>query len=174
MPDLTTLLSKFLTALYGGFGGANYLPSGPLSSQFTSVSNVSTTETDLMTYALPAGALSANGKGVRIKAWGSFAANGNSKAVKLVFGATTLHTRTASTNGGMWVFDSIVLRTSATAQIGTAELRESTATTNTLYSGENTTPAETLSGAVTIKVTGTSAVGSSDITQLGMLIEALP
>jgi len=144
---------------------------GVLSCNVTPASNVGTAETDLMTYSLPANALSANTKGVRITVWGSTAANANSKAVRLYFGATQVSAIAGIvTSATGWHLAAIVVRTGAAAQTagGTSFIGNNTGGAVT------TTPTETLSGIVVIKITGTSAVGSSDVTANGMLVEALP
>ena len=49
-----------------------------------------TTETVLKTWDLPAGALARDHQGIRMHAFGSFAANANGKTVRIRFGATTV------------------------------------------------------------------------------------
>lgn len=170
MADLQTLLNKFLASLYGGFGtGVTYLPGGVLSSQITPVSNVSTTETDLMSYTLPANALSADGKGVRVTAFGTSAANGNTKTARLYFGATLVATQVFTSSASSWHIVADIVRTGAATQTAGAYI------ITALFVGTTftTAPTETLSGAVVIKATGQSGTGSSDVTQTGMLVEAL-
>jgi hypothetical protein len=58
----------------------------------SAVGNVGGGEDDLMSYTLPANALSAAGKGVRITANGTTANNSNPKTVKLYFGGTEIAT----------------------------------------------------------------------------------
>jgi hypothetical protein len=144
---------------------------GVLNSQFAAVSNGTTVETDLLTYTLPASALATNGQGVRITAWGTTAANGNSKSVRLYFGATAVTVQVGIVASATpWYHSAVVLRASATTQ---------TAGSVSFIVGNvgaplTTTPGETLSGAVVLKVTGTSAVAGGDITSAGFLVEALP
>ncbi len=174
MADLTTMLSTFLSALYGGFGtGITYLPAGviPGSVNTTPVSNTGTAETDLMSYVLPAGALSANGKGIRATAWGTTAANGNTKTIKYYFGSTGTTFVNSALNTGVWRVTFDVIRASATTQESNSFAIDNT--------GSNATPrrvaySETLASAVTIKITGQSGTTSNDITQTGMIIEVLP
>ena len=137
----------------------------------TAVGNVGTGTDDLMTYALPANSMSANGKGIRITAWGTAANNANAKTVTVVFGGTTLlSTALTASQVDVWWAEAVVIRTSATAQEAFAELTQGG--TVTLSDVEQSTPAETLSGAVTIKCTGT-ATSDNDIVQEGMVIEFL-
>jgi hypothetical protein len=176
--DTTTLLAGFLNALRSGTPtvpvGGSLTTAGIVTSLFTSTtaaSNVSTTETDLITYSLPANTLSANGQKVRITTWGTIAANANSKTVKLYFGSTAVVTRTSTLNNGSWVVTGLVARTGATTQI---EVGSNVFSADLALIPSTASPAETLSGAVTIKVTGTSATASSDVTALGMYVEWVP
>lgn len=169
-PDVDTkIVTQFDPTLL--FGTATYLPSGVIYRNVVPASNVGTAETDLMSYPLPAGAISADGKGVRITTWGTTAANVNVKAVRLYFGAQQVSAIAGiATSGTAWYLSSIVLRKSATTQTagGTSFINNNTGGAFAV------TPAETLSGIVVIKITGTSAVGSNDVTVACLLVEALP
>ena len=139
-----------------------------------------TTETTLKTWDLPAGALATDDQGIRIHAFGSFAANANDKTVRIKFGATTVLTYTGAgpgTGGGGWAQVDL-FRTGGTAQkaipwlvSGIGNWGDPAFTTTTGH----TTPAETLSGAVTIKVTGENGTGTADdIVCEGFSVEFLP
>jgi hypothetical protein len=79
----------------------------------------------------------------------------------------------ASTATGTWQASGIVGRTSATAQI--AWMRSAQASGGNEVGNVNTvtTPAETLSGSVIVKVTGQSNTTSNDIVIKGFVIEIL-
>jgi hypothetical protein len=101
MADLTTLLNKFLQNLYAGvldLGGSSTvtigsgtsvtsvavgsgtttaLVGGTLFTSTTAAATTGTAEETLMSYTMPANTLAVNGRGVRITAWGSTAANVN-------------------------------------------------------------------------------------------------
>ena len=128
-----------------------------------------TVEKTLITYSLPANRLGVNGQAVRITAWGSTAATGNTKTIRLKFGATTIRAIGPSAINGLdWRIDSLVVRTGATAQDAMATESLDTVAQDTTI----TTPAETLSGAVVIKITGQNATAAAnDIVAEGMLIE---
>jgi hypothetical protein len=135
-----------------------------------------TTETDLWTYSLPANALSADGKGVRITVFGTTAATANTKNIRLYFGSTVLESGGAlALNGNAWRVVAEVYRTGASAQLASALATVSindgsTGTARTRL----TTPAETLSGAITIKVTGQNGTAAAnDIVFRGAIVEAL-
>lgn len=178
MADLTTLLSKFLTALWAGAasmpvgsGGATAAVSGVLSVNTTQAgTGADTNETDLWTYTLPANTLTRNGDAVRITAWGSLGADANTKTGRLYFGSTVISTLSTTNNAGIWRFDAVIVRTSATAQLSDALVSAGTA----LGTATVTTPSEALSGAVVIKVTGQngSAV-ANDVVFRGAIVEAL-
>ena len=135
----------------------------------TVVGNVGTGEDDLITYTLPGDSLSADGKAVRITAWGQVAANGNTKTIRLDFGATTIRAIGPSAMSGLdWKIEGLVIRTGATAQDAVATELLDTATQDSTI----TTPAETLSGDIVIKTTG-EATSDNDITCEGLLVEKL-
>lgn len=65
---------------------------------------------------LPANALNVNGKGVRIRAWFSTAANVNSKSANIKFGATVLATATTTTSAQGLIVEAVVVRRGAASQ----------------------------------------------------------
>ena len=140
-----------------------------------------TTETVLKTWDLPAGALATDDQGIRIHAFGSFAANANDKTVRIKFGATTVLTYAGAgngTGGGGWRAQVDLFRTGGTAQKAIpwflSVIGNWAAPTFTTTTG-HTTPAETLSGAVTIEVTGQNGTGTADdIVCEGFYVEFLP
>lgn len=140
-----------------------------MKTDVAAVGNVDAGEDDLISYSLVAATLGTVNDAVRIKAWGSTAANANSKTIKLKFGATTLMSVTAPVNAGVWTIDALVVRTAAATQDAWAEYRDD------IPNGEQTlsAPTETLSGAITIKCTG-EGTATNDIVQEGMMVEYLP
>lgn len=150
----------------------NSLLTCALFTSTTAVSNVSTTETDLITYSLPANTLSANGQAVRITAYFTTANNANNKTLRLYFGATLLYDSGAVAFANRsHKIEAMVIRTGATAQAGAGTYVDSS---GSVGMRAWSTPAETLSGAVTIKGTGTSGTASSDVTQVAMVVEWVP
>lgn len=155
----------------GGAGaGAGQFPVLLTSNATTTGTGANTTETDLWTYSLPAGTLSTNLWGVRIKAWGTTGANANNKTFKVYFGATQIVALSTTANASGWTSLGTVLRTAAATQQAGAQLQIGLGTTQST----STAPAETLSGAVTIKVTGQngSAV-ANDCVFRGATVELL-
>mgnify|MGYP001585906227 CR=1 FL=1 len=152
-----------------GTGAGTAKSPGVANVNTTAVGNVGVGTDDLMTYSHPANSLSANGKGVRITAWGTAANNANAKTVTLAYGATTLvSTVLTVSHVGTWRIVGEVIRTGAATQEAIAQLNQGG--TTTLVDVEQTAPAETLSGAVTIKCTGT-ATADNDIVQECMVVE---
>lgn len=61
-----------------------------------------TSETDLYTYTVPANALVANSNGLRMSVKGNFAANANSKTIKVYFGGSQIAGLAVTLNGSGW------------------------------------------------------------------------
>jgi hypothetical protein len=154
-----------------GLSDTNQTLVGVINVNTTQAGSNLAVETDLMTYALPANALSANNKGVRIQAWGTFAANANSKAVRLYFGATRVNNNFIGTfNSSGWYVEGVILRTGASAQVATGKTEIEA--TNEYRPATFTTPAENTANAITIRVTG-QGVANNDIVARAMVIEII-
>jgi hypothetical protein len=183
--DLTTKATGALPVANGGTGGtdaatarANLAAVGSLCVYGSGAGsgNVSTGETDLgTTCTLAANTLSANNKGVEIFASGTFANNGNSKTVKLYFGATSLVARiSAVTNTGTWWIQATVIRTGTATQVTSAFSGVTNGASITQNGIELTTPGETMSGSVVTKVTGQSGTASNDVLLKIFTVKMLP
>ena len=143
---------------------------GVVKTVTTTVANVGTAETNLMTSTFPASGLAATGDTVEILLFGTTAANANSKTVAAYFGATKVVQSAAfTTSAAAWRITGTITRTGAATQVACVTCFVDGATPVTTY----TTPTETLSGTVTIKGTGTGAA-SSDITQIFLRNEFKP
>lgn len=136
---------------------------GQLDSYTTTTATAAnTTETTLASFAIPTGAMDADGETVEVFAYGSFAATANNKTIRIRLGATLAtatqlcaNTTTAAPNNLNWILRAKIFRTGAASQKGTVEIIISgvateidnfTATetwsTSTIYvSGENGTAA---------------------------------
>lgn len=125
--------------------------------------------TDLTSYALPANVLNANGKAIRIRWWGSYAANANNKQLFFKFGATTFVLEAGAINGVDWSGEAIIMRTGAATQKVFAESRTRGGGLIVARSG---TAAETLANSITIK-TQAQGVANNDILQEGFFVEVL-
>lgn len=130
-----------------------------------------TTETVLWTYSLPAGALSANGRGLRITTWGTAGATANSKTIKVYFGATLLANAANALNGAAWRTTAVVLRSGAATQVANGDVVFGSWSA---ASHVAVTPAETMANAITIKMAGLNGVAAAnDICFAGAIVETL-
>lgn len=133
-----------------------------------------TVETDLQTHSLPANTLSENAKMVRVSVWGRSTSSIIDGWVALYFGSTIIAGGTSVQSGGVggdrttWRMEAIIIRTAAGAQkaIGTFY----TGVDPVVVLVKKTTPAETETGAITIKTTGKSN-GSAIVGSEILLVE---
>jgi hypothetical protein len=156
-----------------GTGSAVATLGGVLNVNTTSQATTGTVEEVLATYTLPANTLSANGKGVRITAWGTTAANGNAKTTRIRFGGiggTIVATVAGSSSGSAVVLSCVITRTGAATQTSVSLTQLMASSTNSVTVAA---PTQTLSGTVDIVVTGTTAASAGDLTFVGMIVEAL-
>jgi hypothetical protein len=145
----------------------------------TDVSNSAVTESDLMSYTLPAGRLAHNGAGLQIEAWGvtTTATTAANRRMRLYFGATAIADSGAiALVGGTWRLQATVLRDGAGSQeaLGTATFSTGAAgvagSSMTLLRGSLS---ETVSSTLAIKVTGLCTASSGIITQHGFVVRQL-
>jgi len=85
-----------------------------LKDWYADANNVSTTETDLMTYTVPGNTLVNNGDKLAFTFSGIFAANANGKTITVYFGGTTVFNLFVSTSGTSWVISGTIFKDSAT------------------------------------------------------------
>lgn len=133
-------------------------------------------ETTLFTYNLAAALLGTNGSGVRLKAWGTLAANGNTKTVRLYFGATVVVAFSTGANADHWIVDATIIRTGANTQNSSGESRHASSTADASLTGrvKTASPAEVTSAPITVKVTGINSVASAnDIVANGFIVDTL-
>lgn len=151
-----------------------------LHTNVTPVNSTATTaEQDLMTYTLPAGTLAVDGQGLRIIAAGQYGATARSKQIDFYFGSNHSITFTASvSSANHWRIDVQIFRKGATTQVMTslATVGIAGANENNVHRSRTFFPAQTLSGALTIKCTATVASGAaaSDVIQDLMQIQLVP
>jgi hypothetical protein len=166
VPSISTTLPAGIM-IGAGSGSATPIIGGALYSNATTVNNTAGTDTVITSYSMPANTLSTDNAGIHIKAWGTTAANSNSKAIYLYFGNTIVASISANASGKPWYLDAYVLRKTATTQtsMGMSQFHA-----DTTVAVSNTAPAETLTGAVTIKTTATSGT-IGNIVQTGIIVE---
>ena len=170
-----TPVSKFIFDINGtmhstmGTGTGIQRHIGVASIDTTAVGNVDTGEDDLITFSLPANAMSAAGKGVRIHAWGTAANNANAKTLKLYFGTQIIETFTLTVSQvDTWSIIATVWRTGSSTQDWESTLIQ--AGTASAVDVEVGTATQTDTAAITIKCTG-EGVATNDIVQEGLLVE---
>jgi hypothetical protein len=145
-----------------GSSGNDAAVGGVLYGSVAAVGNVGAGEDDLMTYTVPANTLSADGMGLHFEAWGTFANNGNTKTVKVLFGADSYTIFTFSTAvAAQWKIVGRIVRTGAATQDVFVDGKNSNTTTDVLTI---TTATRTLSGSNVLKLTGTGT-SNNDIVQ---------
>lgn len=122
------------------------------------------TEDTLHSFTLPANGLNVVGESLRIWTYVQNAATANGKRTRIEFGATTIaDTGSRADNNNWMVIFCDVFMTGAATQKSICSINNTgnagfTGNGNTILS----TPGETLSGAVLIKVTGTSATSTAN------------
>lgn len=138
----------------------------------TAVGNVGTGVDNLMTYDLPAGILKNNHDRLEFSCGIEIAANGNTKQLKVYFGASELYDTTAfAHNGGDLVIDVTIIRTGVTSQTyGLKLFANSGSITDTARVGGIT---EDLNAAVTFKCTA-EATDNDDILQRYLTVNWWP
>ena len=155
-----------------GTGTGVFAPAGVLSVNTTSTGNgADTTEDTLMSFSLPAKTLTAtDGKGIKIRAWGTTAANSDNKTMRLYFGSEVVATPTAATNNKNWELELEVYRTGSSTQVVVGKGQVDTTVVTPYFA----TGAETDTSAITIKVTGQAGTGNAnDIVAKCLIVEVL-
>jgi hypothetical protein len=161
--------------LASGVANATVRTSGRYAAgtAFANVGNVGAGEDNLHSYSLPAATLTNDGQVLRYTAWGTYAADADSKHVRCYFGATAVaNGAAATTNGGGWRVVFEVIRTAAATQRASGWYVHTDAAGAEVHALTNTAPAETLSGAITVKCTGES-VTDNDIIQSASISEVV-
>ena len=139
---------------------------GTLKVDTTAVGNVGAGPDALISYSIAGNTLATNGDSLEVFCAGTFAANANSKQLKLIYGATTLFDTTAQLqNGGDWEFHAHIIRTGAATQKAICRFTIGATTMLMVTKADYTTPGETLSGAVTLKCEATTSTSNDDIKQ---------
>lgn len=154
-----------------GTSGTGATPVAAANVNTTAVGNVGAGTDNLITYTLPNNALSANGKGVRITAWGTTANNVNAKTLVLNFGSAAISTNTMTTSvAGLWRITAEVFRTGSSTQDYNSILLSNGAAGVAVVHSEISTATQTDTASIVIKCTG-AATSDNDIVQEGMLVE---
>lgn len=150
--------------------GAN-VPTNPYGRVYSTLTPVSTTANattqTLGSFSLPPGMLATNGWSVKFRAWGSTAANTDTKTLFVTFGATTVSSTAAfATSGTTWYLEGEVFRTGATSQSATGFSQQAAISALT-----QATPAETLANSIALAIKATQGTASIDVTMAGFVVE---
>lgn len=142
---------------------------GTLNVTNTSQGNVGTGEDTLKLYTISANTINTDKQYIEVECWGTYAANGNNKTVKLKFGSTNIYdTGAIAANGGSWYVKGTIIRTGSATQIAVAHF--SSSNSSVVAGSQTSSPTETLSGTVNVSCTG-EATSNNDVVQLGMIIK---
>src|SRR3954470_14824272 len=102
IPISLTAGIAYLRGMISAYAGTGTQTGGvpvSIATSVTPVANGTTVETDLFSYTMPANTLSANAQKLRVTAWGSMAANANTKTLKAYFGGTSRNFTNVTTAG---------------------------------------------------------------------------
>lgn len=123
----------------------------------------STTETDLHSLTVLANTLTTAGDTAVLETVLTFAANANTKRVRVYFGAAVIYDSTAvAKNGGSLVVRTAVKRTGAATQIAWATAVDDASATRFATVAAFATATESLAGGVVYKVTGQNGAASAN------------
>jgi len=135
---------------------------GTIAFTHTQTGNGAGAETNLISTSVEGNTLDVNGSGLSIKGGGTIGAGVSAdKRIRAYFGATTIFdTGALSLTTADWDLSCTIIRTGAATQKALCRFQSDNAglTSDVDYS----TPAETLSGAVTLRVTG-AGTNASDV-----------
>ncbi len=146
-----------LRALAGGASSANVFRVPVVLFKAQALSHTNVTESSVTSFSLPASTLDTDGYALRITITGEVTGS-NSGFPRLKFGATNLDANAAILNAHKFVLTAKIVRTGAATQRAMLEWNDNG--TITLL---KTTPAETLSGAVTIDVRSSENTGGTTV-----------
>lgn len=158
-------------AIGAGDGTETFKVGGVIEANVTQVlsDDTNTTQT-LVTYSLPANTLNANGRGLRVHAFGKFAGNAAPKTLQLNVGGANINTGSVTQSGSSWILEALVARIAANSQrvffkqnVGGAVLAPKSQTDTSVDTG-----------AITISVAGLDAsAATGNIMVDGLVIEYL-
>lgn len=172
--QLFTLVWKsFFRDLFSRVAGTkDVMLGGVLHTDVTSVGNVGGGEDTLITYTLPANTLGADEDILEIEVFGSLAANGNNKNIKLYFGSQVIFTTGAvASNAKDWRIKATVVRSGAATQVIASAFEGDTVLVT--QTADYVAGTQTLSSSVVIKCTG-EATATNDIVQQGLIVKLFP
>lgn len=142
------------------------VPAQTISAQYTDASNTSTTETDLLSYTLPASQLASDGDRVVIEGDFTTPSNANNKTLRFYYGTYSQTWTSGTISSGVTIHvRATIVRTGSSAERISLEF-QSAFYHDVVYSTATVATGST----ATIKFTGQSDTASSDITQKIMTV----
>lgn len=154
-----------------GDGTETFKVGGVIHADVTQVlsDDTNTTQT-LMTYSLPANTLNANGRALRVHAFGSFAGNAAPKTLQLNVGGANQNTGSVTQSGSSWVIEALVVRIAANSQ--RVFFKQNVGGVVLAPKSQTDTSVDT--GAITISLAGLDAsAATGNILVDGLVIEFL-
>ena len=142
---------------------------GVLNVDTSATGNTGATETTLLSYSLLANSLNTDQSLIKIAGWGTFAANGNNKRIRIKIGSTTLVDTTAlAVNDGVWSFSGMILRKTDSSGAAIIDLLSSNVTlpSRPYYASFS----ESFTADLNVFFTG-EASANDDIVQEGFTVE---
>lgn len=159
-----------------GSGTGTFVAAGRFARSSTAVG----TDADLVEKVLgsipyPANTLTANGQAIRVTAWGTFAANGNTKTLRMRangLGSSTVSSASGAYNGLSWRIELVFQRTGAATQDNSAMTYVGTTiAANDVVLGHTVA----LNGDATLVITGENGfAAANDIVLEGFIAEYVP
>jgi uncharacterized cupin superfamily protein len=137
--------------------------------------NSAITESDLISFSLPAGRLASSGAAIRVRGWGvaTTASTAATRRMRLYFGASVIADTGARDMASFWSLESIIARQSGTntqEAIGTGIASTGATAVAQVIQVE---PSEVTTGAITIKITGLCTAATGIITAKGLYVEQI-
>jgi hypothetical protein len=155
-----------------GTGTATLKPQGVVNVQTANAGTpAGTGETDLHTYTVPANTLAVDGACLRLRVYGTTAANANNKTIKLYWNAVAIVTQgPTAANNANWSAEMVVCRSGSGAQKIVASIWWNGAAVAPTV----TTGSATDSGTIVLKTTGTNGTATAnDLVESAFLVESL-
>jgi hypothetical protein len=161
---ITSLAAAKITGLATG---------GKVVADVTSASTSGTGEDTIATLTIPGATLAAAGDSIRIAAIGTMTGTAGNKTVKLKYGGTTVCTVPAANySAGYWMFDVTIVEVSGTAQFAMGTFATPTGII-TVLSCAGAAPAETVSGNVSLVVTGEVTDGGDAVVSKAVTVQVI-
>lgn len=137
---------------------------------FVDASNLNAAETDLYSKSILADVLGSNGDSLEFEFQGVFSAAVTNKRIRVKFGATVIFDSTARAFASSnWKVKGRIIRVTNTTQRAEVSWVDNDATAAYKTDLQYFTPGETLSGAVTFKVTGLAAATGEVTIKMGKM-----